>query len=267
MATGRSVLVVSKGEAALDVLRDQIPEEIRKLTISMLTTERQGLRQLEEAVTFMANQVVDIDVVRINRVRLEKENEIVELKSELKRLETEIFRWAKKQLDYVPESLGLDAKLTPAELARIISSNRQRYEWLPDDLGPTAEFAPQFTQQQLTELNGARNRLGADLKYLGTRIPHPNDLPDVEQIVNAHADLLHAASIASLTSEQNLPSVAATGEDIHQVMDRLKASLSSLRDVLLQIDGGHGSNASTRNRSSMDWRQRAQHLFEKSSLK
>jgi len=47
LATGRTVLVTSKGEPALDVLREQIPEELRNLTISLLTNERLGLKQLE----------------------------------------------------------------------------------------------------------------------------------------------------------------------------------------------------------------------------
>ena len=38
--TGKRVLVTSKGEAALSVLRDHIPEGIRELTISLLTSER-----------------------------------------------------------------------------------------------------------------------------------------------------------------------------------------------------------------------------------
>ena len=47
MATGQRVLVVSRGEAALAVLRDQLPEKVRPLAIAILSNERQGLRQVE----------------------------------------------------------------------------------------------------------------------------------------------------------------------------------------------------------------------------
>jgi hypothetical protein len=50
MATGQRVLVVSRGEAALSVLRDQLPEEVQPLAISALSIERQGLRQIESAI-------------------------------------------------------------------------------------------------------------------------------------------------------------------------------------------------------------------------
>jgi hypothetical protein len=46
MATGRRVLVVSHGEPALAVLRDQLPDSVRDLAISITTTEREGLRPL-----------------------------------------------------------------------------------------------------------------------------------------------------------------------------------------------------------------------------
>ena len=43
MATGQRVLVVSRGEAALAVLKDQLPLEVQPLAISVLSNERQGL--------------------------------------------------------------------------------------------------------------------------------------------------------------------------------------------------------------------------------
>lgn len=57
LATGRSVLVTSKGEPALSVLQEQIPEELRTLTISLLVNERQGMKQLEAAVEVLAGMV------------------------------------------------------------------------------------------------------------------------------------------------------------------------------------------------------------------
>src|SRR6266576_6228060 len=50
MATGERVLVVSRGEAALAVLKDQLPKEVQPLAISVLSNERQGLRQIESAI-------------------------------------------------------------------------------------------------------------------------------------------------------------------------------------------------------------------------
>ena len=50
MATGQRVLVVSRGESALAVLKEQLPSEVQPLAIAVLSNERQGLRQVESAI-------------------------------------------------------------------------------------------------------------------------------------------------------------------------------------------------------------------------
>jgi len=50
MATGERVLVVSRGEPALAVLKDQLSKEVQPLAIAVLSNERQGLRQIESAI-------------------------------------------------------------------------------------------------------------------------------------------------------------------------------------------------------------------------
>ena len=57
LATGRRVLVVSHGETALRVIRDQLPEGVRDLTISITTSEREGLKQVEKAIGLMLSIV------------------------------------------------------------------------------------------------------------------------------------------------------------------------------------------------------------------
>src|SRR3984885_4203300 len=61
LATGRRVLVVSHGETALRVIRDQLPEGVRDLTISITTSEREGLKQVEKAIGLMLGIVNVVD--------------------------------------------------------------------------------------------------------------------------------------------------------------------------------------------------------------
>jgi hypothetical protein len=50
IATGQRVLVVSRSESALAVLKGQLPSEVQPLAIAVLSNERQGLRQVENAI-------------------------------------------------------------------------------------------------------------------------------------------------------------------------------------------------------------------------
>ena len=67
LATGRRVLVTSKGEAALTVLREHIPKGIQNLTISLLTNERAGLKQLEQAVSVLSNTATQLNPRHLER--------------------------------------------------------------------------------------------------------------------------------------------------------------------------------------------------------
>jgi hypothetical protein len=70
LATGRRVLVVSHGETALRVIQEQLPEGVRDLAISVTTSEREGLKQVEKAVGLMLGIVNTIDMNRGRQVKV-----------------------------------------------------------------------------------------------------------------------------------------------------------------------------------------------------
>lgn len=63
LAIGRRVLVVSHGEAALAVLRNHLPEEVRDLAISITTSEKEGFKQLEGAVRLLQSIAQGIQAI------------------------------------------------------------------------------------------------------------------------------------------------------------------------------------------------------------
>ena len=77
MATGQRVLVVSRGEAALAVLKEQLPQEVQPLAIAVLSNEREGLRQIESAIREIQSVVEGTQPQnrRATIARLEKELE------------------------------------------------------------------------------------------------------------------------------------------------------------------------------------------------
>jgi AAA domain len=56
LAMGRRVLVTAQSEAALTVLRGHLPPGVRELAVALLTSEREGLRQLERAAGILAQR-------------------------------------------------------------------------------------------------------------------------------------------------------------------------------------------------------------------
>jgi hypothetical protein len=66
LATGRKVLVTSKGEQALEVLKSKIPAEVQPLTVALLAGDREGMRQFQSSIEAIIHNVSHLnpEVVR-----------------------------------------------------------------------------------------------------------------------------------------------------------------------------------------------------------
>jgi very-short-patch-repair endonuclease len=194
LATGRRVLVTSKSEGALTVLRDHIPEGIRDLAISLLTSEREGLRQLEATVNLLASKITSLDPRPIERDIGDNERRIAELQRRITAIDTEMRGFAEKHLRPVPAGGEADGIL-PSELAERIVRNRDRFDWFSDRPEPRDSQALTFGDADVAAARSARKALGRDLDYLGARIPSISDLPDAATLASVHRDLANAARI------------------------------------------------------------------------
>jgi hypothetical protein len=134
LATGRRVLVTSKSEGALAVLRDQIPEGIRDLTISLLTSEREGLKQLEATVNLLASKIASLDPRPAERDIAESEERIAERQRQIDKVDIEMRRFADRHLRRINASADTDGIL-PIELAERIIRDHDHYAWFPDRRG------------------------------------------------------------------------------------------------------------------------------------
>ena len=70
MATGQRVLVSAHEPEALAAIQHKLPESIRDLAISVIHSDREGSRKLEQAVDILATQVKQIDKRAYNERRI-----------------------------------------------------------------------------------------------------------------------------------------------------------------------------------------------------
>ncbi len=194
LATGRRVLVTSKSEGALTVLRDQIPDGIRDLAISLLTSEREGLKQLEATVNILASKIASLDPKPTEREILDGERRITELRRRTASIDAEMHQFAEKHLRTVGAGVGADGVL-PIELAERVVRDRERYAWFIDRPALIDVQEPLVTEEDVAALRAARKALGPDLDYLDATLPSVSDLPDVGMLIAIHQDLADAAHI------------------------------------------------------------------------
>ncbi|MGR3179122.1 MAG: AAA domain-containing protein [Candidatus Anammoxibacter sp.] len=237
LATGRTVLVTSKGEPALSVLQEQIPEELRSLTISLLTNERQGMKQLEAAVQLLAGLVSQTSLRELNQEAESRELRVKQLKKEIRQVDREIKEWGLKQLNPVDMKLsGESTEITAMELAQQVINDAVCHEWLPDELGSSERYNPKFSDSDIAKIRTARRKLGKDIAYVGKRIPSPQDMLDTANIVAIHDDLATSVRIAEDTKKKHIPPLAVSVEKSVDRAKRLIKPLKDLFELLRQID-------------------------------
>lgn len=200
LATGRRVLVTSMKEPALAVLRENLPEPIRPLAISLLGSEHEGIRQFEESVQRIASEVQSLDQAALAAEVTRIEEAIDGLHARLSRLDTEIGRWARlnqARIDIDGESLS------PMDAAQEIIDRAGQYEWIPDTLGIGPQYAPRFGDEDMDRLREARRQLGADIEYVAHELPNASDFPEAGALLAMHQGLagfarMHAQGRADL---------------------------------------------------------------------
>jgi very-short-patch-repair endonuclease len=229
LAHGRRVLVTSKGEPALAVLREQIPESVRALTVALLTDEKDGMRQFEHALPAIAAMVARIQPDELDREIASFGRQVDELHARLSSIDTDIARWAEKHLQRVKFREG---EVLPAELARFVIEEERTHQWFPDVLDRELSN-PDLTDADVQSVRQARRVLGKDLIYLGTTLPAAETLPDGAGVAQLHTDLVRARNLRRQLDKNGRVSLANESAEVLTVAEQL---VKELTDSLTTYD-------------------------------
>jgi hypothetical protein len=121
-------------DPALAVLQEHLPNEIRPLAISLLTSEQDGMKQFEHAIQKIASDVQSLDRTSTQRAIRHLEETIDALHGKLSTIDHKIDEWAKRNLAKI-ELEG--EKIEPMDAAREVidsvgRSNGSRTTWVSD---------------------------------------------------------------------------------------------------------------------------------------
>jgi very-short-patch-repair endonuclease len=210
LANGRRVLVTSMRDPALAVLRDQLPAEIQPLALALLAAEQDGINQFERSIRKIAAELQSLDPATANRQVDGLVETIDALHGKLKRIDTDLGRWAKLNVSRIDlEGENID----PQDAATEVMRNAGQFEWLPDSLGVGPQYSPRFSADDVVRLREARRQLGEDIVYAGSPLPAPGDFPDPLLLVRAHDDLQRYAKVVREARSSELPVPAGSGAE------------------------------------------------------
>jgi very-short-patch-repair endonuclease/phosphopantetheinyl transferase (holo-ACP synthase) len=234
LAEGKRVLVTSMKDPALAVLQEQLPEEIRPLAISLLTSEQDGMKQFEHAIHKIASEVQGLDRGSTARAINHLEESIDALHGKLAGIDRKIGEWAKRNLAKV---MLETEEIDPQDAAREVVRNAGQFEWVPDSLGIAPEFAPQFSDVDVVLLREARRSLGQDIDYLDASLPQLVEFPDSKALLEVHQDLSQFEKLKQGVDNGEVPALADSSQETLAFAQRLLTHievLQRLRDEVVQ---------------------------------
>jgi len=192
LAQGKRVLVTSKGETALSVLQDKLPERIRPLSVALLSDEKDGMRQFEHSIGKIASEVSALQPMRLQANIATLEQQLGELHARISAVDQAISKDAAQNMQkYVYQG----QEVTPEELAKMVMSRMDDFQWFDDELPEHGAENPPLTDDDILLLRKARVHTLADLDYIGITLPSALDLPTWDALSALHKDIVRARTI------------------------------------------------------------------------
>jgi len=233
LALGKRVLVTSMKEPALSVLQEKLPDEIRPLAISLLTSEKEGMKQFEHAISKIAAEVQRIDRPTLSREISQSEGILDSYHAKLSMIDSQIRDWAIKNLSRI----NLDGQeLEPQDAAVQVATNSRELDWFDDLISIDLTFNPRFTEADVARLREARHVLGKNIDYLDTNLPLIAAFPDSRELLQAHQDLSRSVELQAKVDKGEVPPLVNSTREAIELSENLFSQTSNLRLLKKSIE-------------------------------
>jgi len=236
LAEGKRVLVTSMKDPALAVLQEQLPQEIRPLAISLLTSEQDGMKQFEHAIQKIASEVQGLDRSSTAKAISHLEESIDALHGKLASIDRKIGDWAKHNLAKI---MLETEEIDPQDAAREVVQNAGQFEWIPDSLGIASGFAPQFLDDDVVRLREARRALCQDIDYLDASLPQLVEFPDSKALLEVHQDLSQLETLKHDVENGIVPALADSSQETLALAQKLLVQMESLQTLRNEVTQAH----------------------------
>lgn len=178
LAQNKSILIASHASKALRVVREKVVPPLRPLCVSLLDSDEESSKQLEESVTGIVDYLSRTSLKKTNAEIEKLELKRADLNSRYSEIKADIFDALTNEYEEI--ELGAMGSVTPAQAAQQLRQDKKRYAWLP---GPI-EHRPDLplSKDDLHELYEINSRLTAeDVEMLESTLPDPDQVPSLDE--------------------------------------------------------------------------------------
>lgn len=236
LATGRKVLVTSKGEQALKELQDKIPQEVRPLTVALMAGDRQGMRQFQAAIDAIIHNLSQLNP-RVTQAEIEGcRQKIDAAHTDVVSIDRRLDEIAQQQLSGI-EVDGMPMRAQ--KMAELVVRGRQLYGWFDDDLTLASEHAPALTATEAQALRDVRRKLGPDIVYATARLPSSFSLLQTESLGSLHSALVGIREIDDAENTGGLRALRALTPSVLEDARRMLKAVEYVINVVQQLEELH----------------------------
>lgn len=233
LATGRKVLVTSKGEHALSVLQDKIPEEVRPLTVALLSGDKEGMRQFQASIEAIIHNLSQLNTRAT-------EDEIKRCKQQIDAAHAEVSD-VDKRVDEIAEqqlsSMEIDGvQMRAQKMAELVVTGQQTHGWFDDELTLAPEHMPPLSSIEAQTLKEARRRLGADLVYAEARLPSSFELLPTDEVARLHDALVGIREIDDAEADGQLLALRALTPEVLEEARRMLAAVEHVLKTVQSLE-------------------------------
>jgi very-short-patch-repair endonuclease/superfamily I DNA/RNA helicase len=185
LAENKSILVTSHASKALRVVREKLAKPLQSLCVSVLESDEESSRQLEESITGIVNYLASTSEKKLGR-EIERLTESREkLRLEHQDLRAQLFEAVKGEYEAL-DILG--ERIAPSEAARKIGELTAVADWIPGPLPEGAE--PPLSRSELEELYASNAAISAeDEKLLDSELPGLDALPTQKEFAALYDEM------------------------------------------------------------------------------
>ncbi len=227
LAQGKRVLVTSKGETALSVLQEKLPERIRPLSVALLSDEKDGMKQFEHSIGKIASEVSALLPDRLQANIAAFEIQLNELHAKISAVDQEIAHDAAQNMT---KYMFQGKEVTAEELAKTVMEQQDAHQWFDDVLPEKGGETPPLTDDDIEKLKHARFLACQDLNYVSLDLARSDVLPNWEVLSSLHKDIVKARTIDACVESGTLHALKDSSFDTFEKAAKLATFLTEYID-------------------------------------
>jgi very-short-patch-repair endonuclease len=232
LALGKRVLITSMKEPALNEVKDKLPHDLQSLAISMLSSEKEGLKQFEYAISRISTEIQGLNENSYRRDIAHLDSALDSTHAKLAQIDGDIRRWGLINLSAIKLD---DDIISPADAAQLVVKDSDAAEWIPDRLGIETIFHPRMQNSDMAALRQARIHVGKDIAYLGKNLPKLSQFPTSRDLLRVHSDLVRYTALKNEIDSGHVLHLSNSEHAIYEEAERVTGELSNLGLLRTQI--------------------------------